>query len=212
MTTTVQVAALKALFESSESARAYVTGFVEHVSMMLRALDTDAVCGLIRCLEESCEKGQQVFLIGNGGSSAVASHVAADLGPSTLAEDKAPFRVFSLTGSVESLTAIANDSGYENIFAYQLRCHLHPGDLVIAFSVSGDSENIIRAAQTARAMGAVTVGLTGFDGGRLKRLCDLSIHFPSSKDEYGPVEDLFSCVGHMVTGYLTMRRGRNLYH
>ena len=212
MTTTVATAALKALFESCESAGEYVVGYLEHMSSMLRALDTAAVCRLIGCLEESCDKGQQVFLIGNGGSAAVASHVAADLGPNTLAEGKEPFRVVSLNESIESLTAIANDSGYENVFAYQLRCHLCPGDLVIAFSVSGNSENIIRAVQTAKAMGAFTVGLTGFDGGRLKSACDLSIHFPSSRDEYGPVEELFACVGHIVTGYLTMRRGRNLHH
>lgn len=185
---------------------------MQHMCRVIQIVDVGAVSELIHWIEEACDKGKQIFLMGNGGSSAVASHIVADLAPNTLMEGRPAFRVICLSDNVESITAIANDSGYENIFAYQLRCHLQPGDLVIALSVSGNSENVIRGVKLAHHMGAHTVGLTGFDGGRLRRLCGLSIHLPSSQDEYGPVEDLFSCIGHIVTTYITMKRGRNLFH
>src|SRR5438093_12054958 len=131
--------------------------------------------------------------MGNGGSSAVASHMVADLGPNSWADGRPGYKVICLSDNVESITAIANDSGYENIFAFQLRCCLQPGDLVIAFSVSGNSENIIRGVEVANQLGGRTIGLTGLDGGRWRNLCDMSLPVPSSSDEYGHVEDLCSC-------------------
>lgn len=204
--------ALEALFQSSASSQEYAAGFIQVLLRALQAVDLAAVARLIDMVEAACEQNRQIFLLGNGGSSAVASHMVVDLSPNTLMDRCPSFRVFSLTDNVESITAIANDSGYENIFAYQLKCHLQPGDLVVAFSVSGDSENVVRAVLQARKMGGLTVGLTGFDGGRLRRCCDLSIHVPSTRDEYGPVEDVFSCIGHIVTTHVTMRRGRQLSH
>lgn len=204
--------ALKELFDSSTSAGHYATKYLVKMTTILRSLDLTAVSRLIELVERTCEKGGRIFLIGNGGSAAVASHLMVDLAANTLKEGHLPYRVVSLSDNVESITAIANDFGYENVFAFQLRSQLQAGDLVIAFSVSGNSENVIRAVRQARSMGGTTVGLTGFDGGRLRRRCDVSIHIPSTADEYGPVEDAFSCVGHMVTSFLTMKRGRNLFH
>ncbi len=212
MASIVPLTALKSLFDASDSPEEYVYGFLSRMAKIMEDLKTQPVTELIQRVEQACEDRRQIFLIGNGGSAAVASHIVADLAPNTLVDGAEGFRAFCLADSVESITAIANDSGYENIFSYQLRCHLQPGDLVIALSVSGNSENVIRGIRYAKENGAFTVGMTGFDGGRLAKVCDLSIHIPTTRDEYGPVEDLFSCVGHLVTGYICMKRGRELAH
>lgn len=204
--------ALNQLFLASASARDYVVSYQHRMLRMLEGLDERPIAELIQLLEQACKDNRQIFLMGNGGSSAVASHMVVDLAANSLQEGLPGFRVFSLSDNTESITAIANDWGYENIFSHQLTCHLQAGDLVIAFSVSGNSPNVIRGVEVTKEKGGTTVGLTGFDGGRLRELCDLSIHIPATRDEYGPVEDLFACIGHMVTTYLTLKRGRNLNH
>jgi D-sedoheptulose 7-phosphate isomerase len=93
-----------------------------------------------------------------------------------------------------------------------LRTCLEAGDVVYAMSVSGNSENIIRAMDYAKEVGATRIGLCGFNGGRLKDHCDICLHIPTEPDEYGPVEDIFAIMDHIVTGHLTMKRGKRLHH
>lgn len=212
MTTQATANALETLYETAPSSTAYVTGFFGRMAELMKAMDTEGIAKLIDVVEKACEQNKTIFVIGNGGSAAVASHIVNDLCPNSLVEGKPGFRAFSLTDNVESLTAIANDAGYEHIFSYQLKHDMCPGDVVIALSVSGNSPNIIEAVQYANDHGAYTVGISGFSGGRLAELSRHSIHIPTTPDEYGPVEDLFSNIGHIVTGYLTMKRGRKLAH
>jgi len=212
MASIVPISALKRLFEASDSPQEYTEGFLSRMSRIMNELDTTPIAKFIERIEKACEEGRQILLIGNGGSAAVASHIVADLSPNTLVEGFQGFKAVCLSDNVESITAIANDSGYEKVFEFQLKCHVNPKDLVVALSVSGNSPNVIRGIEYAKSAGAFTVGMTGFDGGELAKICDLSIHIPTSRDEYGPVEDLFSAVGHMVTGYLAMKRGRELAH
>lgn len=204
--------ALQKLFGAAESAQDYAAAFQDRMARLIAALDSSAIAELIELLEQTCESGGGIFAAGNGGSSAVASHFVVDLASNALVDGFPGYRVMCLSDNVESMTAIANDSGYENVFSRQIRCHLRPGDVLIAFSVSGNSENVVRAVEMTKLMGGTAVGLTGFDGGRLREICDLSVHIPATRDEYGPVEDAFSCVTHIVTGYLTMKRGRMLSH
>ena len=113
---------------------------------------------------------------------------------------------------MESVTAIGNDSAFEDIFEMQLRGRVGAGDVVYAMSVSGNSENLVRALEHARGAGATTIGICGIDGGRMKGRCDIVLHIPTTPDEYGPVEDIFSVLDHMIATYLAMRRGRALHH
>ena len=213
MTTTTKQPALEALFESSETTEAYVGGFIERMAEVTKTVDVKKVAQVIGVIKKACEESRSIFFIANGGSAAVASHIVNDLCPNSLVEDRPGFRAYSLVDNVESVTAIANDSGFENIFLYQLRCDLRPGDVLVALSVSGNSENIIRAVDYANEIGATTIGWSGFeDGGRLAEKAQIAIHIASTRDEYGPVEDIFSNLGHIITGYLTMDRGRKLYH
>jgi len=206
------VPALKSIFSSSDSAAGYMARYSDLMATMVKSLDPDKCAELATLVERCAENRKTIFVMANGGSSAVASHFVNDMSVNSIVAGRRGFRVVSLTDNVESITAVANDSGYENIFSYQLQCMMEPGDLVIGLSVSGNSENIIRAIEYANAHDADTVGICGFDGGRLASASRLLLHFPSSRDEYGPVEDMFSVVFHAVSGYLTQKRGRPLHH
>ena len=204
--------ALKAMYQGSNTAPEYMRRFTSHMARVVEAMDAEAIAALAGAVEAASDAGRTIFVMANGGSAAVASHFVNDMGVNSLVKGRRGFRVVSLTDNVEGVTAVANDAGYENVFLFQLQCMMEPGDLVIGLSVSGNSENVIRAIEYANANGAVSVGLCGFDGGRLATSARTVLHFPSSKDEYGPVEDAFSVVFHAVSGYLTQKRGRPLHH
>jgi D-sedoheptulose 7-phosphate isomerase len=141
--------------------------------------------------------------LGNGGSAATASHFACDLGKNTLADGLPCFRALSLADNTALMTAWANDTAYDNLFCGQLQTLLQPEDVVIGLSASGNSPNVLRAMQMARERGAVTVGLTGFAGGRLKDLVDLAIVVPSQCMEQ--IEDLHLVLEHVVVTALRER-------
>jgi D-sedoheptulose 7-phosphate isomerase len=203
---------LKQLFDSSDSSGEYIAKYFDRLFELVKGMDVDALGEMVTAIEKASADDKAIFVIGNGGSAATAGHWANDLGPGAHVEGTPGIRVYSLTDAVASLTAVANDAGYENIFAAQLEQLLRPGDLVVAMSVSGNSENIVRGVGFARAHGGYTVGITGFSGGRLGQACDLNIHIPTHPDEYGPVEDVFSILGHAITGYAAMKRGKKLSH
>ncbi|MCC6145834.1 MAG: SIS domain-containing protein [Candidatus Hydrogenedentes bacterium] len=203
---------LARMFDEATSIEDYAQRYVARLSRLLAELDTSAVARIIETMDQATENGKTYYFIANGGSAAVASHWVNDLVAGGYTEGVKPFKAFCLSDNVEAVTAIGNDSGYENIFSYQLRTCLQPGDVVYAMSVSGNSENIIRAVDYAKEVGATSIGLCGFEGGRLKDHADIVLHIPTEPDEYGPVEDIFAIMDHIVTGYLTMKRGKRLNH
>ena len=203
---------LDTLFNSSPASSQYIKQYFERLTSLMHCIDLDALEKVVQALEEAIAGRRTLFLMANGGSSAVAAHFVNDAVIGAMVEDKLPLRAFSLSDNVESVTAIANDAGYENIFAYQIKALLSPGDLVLAMSVSGNSENILRGVETARRLGGYTIGWSGFDGGRLANACDLSLVIATTKDEYGPVEDMFSILEHAIVTWLSLRRGRQLHH
>jgi len=143
---------------------------------------------------------RHVYVIGNGGSASTASHFACDLAKATITGVRARLRATSLTDNIALLTAWANDSSYEAVFAEQLANLLDPGDVVVAISASGKSPNILAAIGAARGRGAVTVGLVGFTGGPLKKMVDVVVHVPS--ESYGVVEDCHLVLEHAITAAL----------
>lgn len=203
---------LAELYQKADSPRAYVEGFRDHMARVVQSLDAGGTAKLIELVEQACRDDKTVFLVANGGSAAVSTHWVNDLSANTVIDGQPGIRVMSLTDNASSLTAVANDACFEDVFAIQLKANMRPGDLVIALSVSGNSPNIVRAIEYANAHGGRTVGCVGFDGGRVKQLAQHVIHIPSTRDEYGPVEDMFSVIMHAVTGYITMKRGRKLSH
>lgn len=150
-----------------------------------------------------------VFICGNGGSGANASHFCEDLGKSTISRDDFDndavkrLRVLSLTDNTPYILAWANDEGYDRIFVEQLKNLASPGDLLIAISGSGNSENVIRAVEWANAHGLRTFGVTGYDGGKLKQLAHRCLHVPL--DDMGMVESIHLVAFHWVLGELFRR-------
>ncbi len=148
---------------------------------------------LLRAYEEE----RMIYLFGNGGSAALASHFACDLGKGTVGADSGKrFRVLALTDNVPMMTAWANDSRYEDIFAEQLQNFIRPNEVAFAISGSGNSVNVLNALELARSSQAFTIGLTGFRGGKMKPLCDLCLVVPS--DNMQLIEDLHLCVAHAL--------------
>ena len=203
---------LEEMFKSAKSAEDYVEQYRAHMSSVLTRLEPEAVGRAIEAIQDAAGEDRTVFLMGNGGSGAVGAHWVNDLSANSVVEGRPGYRVMSLTDNPFSVTAVANDASFEEIFELQLKANMRPSDVVVAMSVSGNSPNILRAVEYANENGACTIGCTGFDGGRLRELCQIAIHTPSTKDEYGPVEDVFSVVMHLITTYITMDRGRMLSH
>ena len=156
-------------------------------------------------LHRAYEQERRGFLFGNGGSAALASHFACDLGKGTTVPGNhhKRFRVLSLTDNVPLITAWANDTSYEQVFAEQLRNFVQPGDVAFGISGSGSSPNVLLALQVARESGAFNIGLTGFKGGKMPGLCDLCIIIPS--DNMQIIEDFQLSITHAL---FTMVRHR----
>jgi D-sedoheptulose 7-phosphate isomerase len=153
---------------------------------------------VVDLLYEAYKQQRRVFLFGNGGSAALASHFACDLGKGTATPgvpDKR-FRVLSLTDNIPLITAWANDSSYDQVFAEQLRNFIQPGDIAFGISGSGCSPNVLLGLQAARESEAITVGLTGFKGGKMPQKCDFCIVIPS--DNMQIIEDLQLGIAHAV--------------
>jgi D-sedoheptulose 7-phosphate isomerase len=172
----------------------------DHITDMRRVLGeipSEAVEQVVEVIVQAHREMRHVYIIGNGGSASTASHFACDLSKATIVEGRRRLRVTSLTDNLALLTAWANDTSYDMVFAEQLSGLLNPGDVVIAISASGNSPNLLEAMRVARSCGAVTVGLVGFGGGSLKQGVDVAVHVPSHS--YGVVEDCHLVLGHAIT-------------
>ncbi len=153
------------------------------------------------------ESERTLYIFGNGGSAALASHFACDLGKGTAyCNGGRRFRVLALTDNVPTLTAWANDSGYEDVFSEQLRCFVQPHDIAFGISGSGNSKNVLNALQVARDAGAITVGISGFQGGEMKSLCDICVIVPSENMQI--VEDLHLAITHSIYRIIYSRLAR----
>ena len=177
--------------------------YLSRVQRMLAAIDPVVVERAAGLLLAAYDAGRTVFICGNGGSAATASHMAADLGKNTVAPARPRLRVLSLNDNMAWFSALANDLGYENVFVEQIANLLQPGDVLIALSASGNSPNVVRAAEFARAHGGHVLALVGFNGGRLLALADVAVHLRC--DDYGPVEDGHLILNHVFTEILRHR-------
>ncbi len=180
----------------------FISTYLVGLRATLDRLPHDDVHAFTRSLHNAYDRGTQVFVIGNGGSAATASHMACDLCKTVLGKapgGKKRFRVIALTDNVPLLTAWGNDVGYETVFAEQLRNFAQAGDLLVVITGSGNSPNIVEAVHAARALGLRTVGLLGFNGGDVRRLLDQTIIIES--DNYGYIEDAHMILTHLVTAY-----------
>ena len=177
--------------------RKEIAVYIDHEVETLRALDKDAINDALNLLLETMEKGNTVFVFGNGGSSATASHFQNDFNKGVSEHTEKKFNFLCLNDNVATVMAVANDIGFEEVFRFQLRGHVKPGDVVLAISGSGNSKNVIYAVEYAKEQGCRVIGLTGFGGGKLRQLADVSLHAPINSMQI--TEDI-----HMIFDHLMM--------
>jgi D-sedoheptulose 7-phosphate isomerase len=178
-------------------------GYLRTVSSALERLPFAMIDQLADVLWEAYLGNRAIYLFGNGGSAALASHCACDLGKGTVVCGQRRLRVLALTDNVPLMTAWANDAQYEDIFAEQLRSFLRDGDVAFAISGSGNSPNVLQGLRVASEMGAVTVGLTGFAGGKMKSLCHPCVVVPSENMQV--IEDSHLAITHSLFNLLRDR-------
>ncbi len=197
---------INTLVRQSKTMNEFAAGYIAHLMRLLASLDTTAVAAIAEELETCRAGGHTVFIAGNGGSAATASHMVNDLLFGTRTEPRVPtFRVMSLVDSTSLVTAVANDVCYEDIFVRQLETYYRPGDRLLVITASGNSPNVVAAAAWVNARGGRVLGLLGFDGGAVKASCDVALTIAAEKGEYGPVEDAHLVVDHILTVWLQHR-------
>lgn len=187
------------------NANEFIPLYIEKLKLLLDSVDASVVQDIIESLELTVKKKSRVYILGNGGSSATASHMVNDLGAGLRRREIMNFDVTSLGDNSPVVTAIANDIGYENVFYMQMNGLVSKDDLVVAISCSGDSPNIVKAVGYAKEIGCKVVGITGFEGGYLKDVADIKFHVDAPKGEYGLVEDVHMILDHIIYSYYINR-------
>jgi len=195
---------LDRLFKESMSFENFAEGYYNYLHKLLHTIDIKEIVAFAEEMERTRRENKTVFFVGNGGSAATASHMANDFGMDILKKTGGdlPFRAMALTDNAAVMLAIANDDGYESLFVNQLCVHYRVGDSLVAISVSGNSPNVVAAAEWVKARGGKVISLVGFDGGKLKDISDVMIHAKSEKGEYGPVEDVHMIMDHLIANWL----------
>jgi D-sedoheptulose 7-phosphate isomerase len=174
----------------------YIQWYLDEISSILQQLPQDQIAQVIQTLDQARMERKKIFLIGNGGSAATASHFANDLIKSTIIDGKPRMKVIALTDNIPVMLAYANDCGYETIFAEQLDALADPGDILVVFSGSGRSPNVIRALDLARRRDLTTIGFTGRDGGDMRERCDICLIAPCQAMEH--IEDVHVLLCHLI--------------
>src|SRR5215469_2200145 len=193
--------AVDEMFAAHGDAERFAGAYAQYLGELLGRLDYKSVAAFMKLVLETRHHGGRIFFVGNGGSAATASHYANDFAIGTRCAEK-PFKAISLTDNVAAMTAIANDEGYEQLFVKQLEVVMERGDVVVAISASGNSPNVAKALEYAKARGNRTVALTGFEtGGRIAEIAEIVIHVKTRRGEYGPVEDVHMFIDHLMASY-----------
>jgi len=187
-------------FEGVKSIGQFSKEYFAYLLSVLDNIDETEINNLGNAFEQARSNGNTIFVAGNGGSASTATTMANDIGFDIIKkiETEKPFRVFSLVDNNSVITAIANDVGYDNIFVNQLKIHYRSGDCLIVISASGNSPNVLKAAEWVRSKGGTIVGFLGFTGGKLIDMCDVKIHVKTESGEYGPVEDAHLIMNHVL--------------
>jgi D-sedoheptulose 7-phosphate isomerase len=174
-----------------------IKNYFDDLIKVLSQINPQDVEKVVDCIFEAYQNDKQIFIMGNGGSASTASHFACDLGKGTIVDNKKRLRVISLNDNMAIITAFANDYGYDDIFAEQLKNLVNANDIVIGISASGNSANVIKGVEYAKTKGAVIVGFTGFSGGKLMEISDINIHIDNHN--YGQVEDTHMVLEHAIS-------------
>lgn len=180
----------------------YCDAYYERLAQATASVDRERLKAAAKMLDLAIKRGAGVYVCGNGGSAAIADSFVCDLGKLVQTDTSVVVRIVSLAANVPMMTALANDASYDEVFVYQLRSLAKRGDVLITVSASGDSENVVQAAQWARDNSVHVIALTGFSGGRTAALAEINLHVDA--DNYGVVEDTHQSLMHILGQYLRM--------
>ena len=183
-----------------------ITNYTRDIVRFCESLNASSVEEVCRLLLDAYRGKQRIFVAGNGGSAGTANHFCCDFGKNAVKSENDRPKILSLSANIEVVTALGNDFCYGDIFTEQLKNLMEDGDVVLLISASGNSENIVRAAQYAKARHGRVIAFTGFDGGKLGALSDIEINLPSAS--YEQIEDLHMILCHMIVCcFQSMRLG-----
>ena len=188
--------------EKYNSAHDFTAAYFSEMKQALDGCDKNLICEICDLFDKTIKNNGLIFVCGNGGSAAIANHSLCDFLKCVRTDTALKPRVFSLSSHSELNSALANDISYDDVFAYQLSSMGRANDLLLTISSSGNSENVVRAIETAKSLGINSVSFTGFDGGRSRPNADFNIHVDAHN--YGVVEDVHQALIHVVTQYLRM--------
>ena len=186
-----------------ELVTSYFQDYRVRLNNLLDLVNIDDLESVISTMVTTFKNGKTVYVCGNGGSAATASHIQADFSFFVRYFTKYRPKVRALTDNIAMITAVGNDTSFNDIFVEQLKGHFENGDAIICISASGKTENVIRAAQYANDHGGTSIGFIGFSGGKLKEICTFSLFTPNPKGDYGPIEDLHMIYDHLIVNYLS---------
>jgi D-sedoheptulose 7-phosphate isomerase len=189
--------------EQIATAEQYAETYFLHLSRAAQGLDRSALARGASLVEKTILGGGTIYSFGNGGSAAISNHLLCDFAKGIQTDTALRPKVVSLSSHVELLLAIGNDLSFEDVFQYQAATWAHSGDLLMAISSSGNSENIVRPLKWAKANGIATLALTGFDGGRAMAIADVGIHVAA--ENYGVVEDIHQSIMHLFAQYIRQK-------
>lgn len=184
--------------------RHYISAYFDKLKDTIDLIPKDDLNTLMNLLEEARNGNKTIFIMGNGGSAATASHYVCDFNKGVSLNQDKKYKFICLNDNIPSLMAYGNDLSYDDIFLYPLKTYFKPGDLVIGISGSGNSKNVVRALEYANENGGVTIGLSGYDGGKVKKITEYGVHIPI--DDMQITEDL-----HMVLDHCMMKILSNNY-
>jgi D-sedoheptulose 7-phosphate isomerase len=188
--------------ERKELVKNHFAEYRQKLEALLDKVNMDDLEKVLTAMITAFKNGNTVYVCGNGGSAATASHIQADFSFFVRYFTKFRPRIIALTDNVSMITAVGNDSSFDDIFVEQLKGKFSNGDVVICISASGNSENVIRAAEYANQMEGTSIGFIGFSGGKLKETCSISLYTENPKGDYGPIEDLHMIYDHLMVNYI----------
>lgn len=184
---------------NNKNIASFADSYFKNLTETFKNLDKRSIIKLERELLEVRKKNSTLYVFGNGGGAATAMTMANDLGFDVLKKtNKKTFKIISLNDNSSVVTAIANDTGYDNIFLNQLKIHFKKNDKILIFSASGNSKNLVDAAKWVKKKRGKVISILGFDGGKLKKISNLAVHIKSIKGDYGPVEDIQLIINHIL--------------
>jgi len=189
--------------ERTDYLKSYLQDYIARLTDILNKIEPEKLGQVVTAMISAFKNGKTVYVVGNGGSAATASHMQADFRFFVRYFSKFRPKIIALTDNVPMITAIGNDNNFEDVFVEQMRGQFVAGDVLIAISASGNSPNLVKAAEFANQLGGTSIAFVGFLGGKLNDISTISLYTPNPKGDYGPIEDVHMILNHVIVNYLS---------